>query len=164
MRASTVGILRQRRQIFIVHDRGRHVPGRIDRDVFHGLAQQRRLHAGLADHDPGGPDLGAVVHHLEREVRLVDEHMGVAEIARIPAPALHVGDDGVDLLVVAGSRSGARLAAQLRERRLELAIGLMLRAEFLEHLACVRGLGELLRSRAGSGGACGSSMLRLTRV
>ena len=89
----------QHRHIFVVYDRRRHVPGRIDGDVFHRLAKQRRRHVRLADHDSGAPDLGVVVHHPQREVRQIDDHVGLAEIARIPAPALHIGDDGVDLLV-----------------------------------------------------------------
>src|SRR5262249_3458613 len=63
------------------------------------LAEQRRRHVRLADDDAGGPDLGAVVHHLEREVRQVDHDVSLAEVARIPAPALHIGDDEVDRLV-----------------------------------------------------------------
>ena len=42
MRASTVGILRQRRQVFVLHDRRRHVPGRVDGDELHRLGEQRR--------------------------------------------------------------------------------------------------------------------------
>ena len=98
-------ILLQRRQIFAVDDRRRHVPGRIDRDELHGLGQQRRgMNAGLAGHDLGGPDLRAVLHHLERIIGDVENDIGVAdrgraEVARQPAPALHVDDHGVDLLV-----------------------------------------------------------------
>ena len=50
-------------QIFIVDDRGRHVPGRIDGDELHRLTEQRRRHVLLADYDSGAPDLGAVVCH-----------------------------------------------------------------------------------------------------
>ena len=39
-----------------------------------------------------------IAHDLERVVRDVDHHVGLAEIARQPAPALHVGDDALDLL------------------------------------------------------------------
>ena len=74
------------------------------------------------------------MHHPEREVRLVDDHMRGAEVARIPAPALHIGEDRLDL---PGGIAflGACGAAQFRERRLELAILLVLRAEGVEHLA-----------------------------
>ena len=70
------GILRQRRQILVMYDGRRYVPGRIDGDEFHRFAQERRRHAGLADDDAGGPHLRALMHHLEREVRLIDDHMG----------------------------------------------------------------------------------------
>ena len=89
-------IARQRRQIFVADDRRRHVPGRIDRDVFHRLGQQRRgVVAGLADDDLGRPHRLAVLHHLQRVVGDVDHHIGRADVVRHPAPAFHVGDDGV---------------------------------------------------------------------
>jgi hypothetical protein len=44
-----------------------------------------------------------VVHYLEREVRLIDEHIRTAEVMRIPAPALHVRNNDLDLLVVSGA-------------------------------------------------------------
>ena len=46
-------VLRQGRQIFVVNDRRRHVPGRVDSDVFHLGTEHRRLHARLADDDAG---------------------------------------------------------------------------------------------------------------
>ena len=61
---------------------------------------------GLADHDARLPDLVAVVHDLEREVRDVQHDMRLAEVARHPAPALHIGEDGIDRVLAA-----ARLAA-----------------------------------------------------
>ena len=128
------GILCQRRQILVMHDRRRHVPGRVDGDEFHRLAQQRRRHAGLADDDAGGPHLRAVMHHPEREVRLIDDHVRGAKVARIPPPALHVGEDRLDL-PRAIAFLGACGAAQFREHRLELAILFVLRAEGVEHLA-----------------------------
>ncbi len=59
---------------------------------------------GLPGHHLGGPDLGAVLHHLECIIRDVEDDIGVAdrgraEVARQPAPALHVDDHGVDLPV-----------------------------------------------------------------
>src|SRR6185312_4956898 len=63
---------------------------------------------------------GVGMHHPEREVRLVDDHMRGAEVARIPAPALHVGEDRLDL-PRAIAFLGACGAAQFRERRLEFA-------------------------------------------
>ncbi len=98
-------VLLQRRQVLVVDDRRRHVPGRVDRDELHGLRQQRRrMDAGLAGHYPGGPDLSAVLHHLERIVGDVEDDIGVAdrgraEVARQPAPALHVDEHRVDLPV-----------------------------------------------------------------
>ncbi len=67
--------------------------------------------------------------------------MGVAEVTRIPAPALHVCDHGLDLPGNFALRR-ARLAAQLREHRLELAIRLVLRAEEVECFARIRGIGD----------------------
>ena len=75
--------------------------------------------------------------------------IGFAEVARIPAPALHVHDDGLDLLGVA--LRGVRLAAQLRERRLEPAIGLVLRAEQVECLARIRGIRDAAQDVRGLG-------------
>ena len=37
-----------------------------------------------------------VVHDLEREVGNIDHHISVAEVARQPAPALHVGHHAID--------------------------------------------------------------------
>ena len=42
-------ILLQGRQIFVVDDRRRHVPGRVDGDELHRLRQKRRGVDGLAD-------------------------------------------------------------------------------------------------------------------
>src|SRR4029077_788871 len=55
--------------------------------------------AGVSDHNSGCPNLCAVVHHLERKIGLVDDHISNAEVARVPAPAFHVRDDQIDLLV-----------------------------------------------------------------
>ena len=52
----------------------------------------------LADHDARLPDLRAVVIDAQVEVRDVEHDVGAAEVARHPAPALHGGEDGVDLL------------------------------------------------------------------
>ena len=62
------------------------------------------MDARLSGHDPGGPDLRAVLHHLQRVVGDVEDDIGVAErrhaeVTRQPAPALHVHEHGVDLLV-----------------------------------------------------------------
>ena len=91
------------RQIFIMHDGGRHVPDRIDSDRIHRLAQERGGLSRLTDHNPGSPDPSPFVHHLEREVRQIDQHMRLAQVTRIPAPAFHVGDDGFDLTIMGGS-------------------------------------------------------------
>src|SRR5882757_10003058 len=62
------------------------------------------MRARLAGYHSGGPDLTTVLHHLERIVRNVENDIGVAdrgraELARQPAPALHVDDHGIDLPV-----------------------------------------------------------------
>ena len=62
--------------------------------VSSGVAMRR-----LADHDPGGPERRAVLASpcsVKSGMLTID--IGLAEIARIPAPALHVGEDDVDLL------------------------------------------------------------------
>ena len=106
-------VLRQGGQIFVVDDRRRHVPGRIDGDELHRLRQfRRRMLAGLADDDARGPCLRAVVHQLQGVVGDVEDHIGVAErfrteFARQPAPALHVGAHDIDLAVVPGAVHGA---------------------------------------------------------
>ena len=66
--------------------------------------QRRGMDAGLSGDHLGGPDLRAVLHHLERIVGDVENDIGVAdrgraELARQPAPAFHVDDHGVDLAV-----------------------------------------------------------------
>jgi hypothetical protein len=43
-------------------------------------------------------DLAAIVQR-QRIVRHVDDHVQIAEVARKPAPALHVDDDRVDLVL-----------------------------------------------------------------
>ena len=94
-------ILLQRRQVFVVDDRRRHVPGRVDGDVLHRLREERRRRAGLADHHARLPDRRAVVVDAQREVRDVQHDMRLAEVARHPAPALHVGDDDLVVFFVA---------------------------------------------------------------
>ena len=54
----------------------------------------------------------AVLHHPQRVVRDVQHDVGIAEIARQPAPALHIGDDGVDHIGAARRRRHAIEAAQ----------------------------------------------------
>ena len=66
-------ILLQRRQIFVVHDRRRHVPGRVDGDVLHRLGQQRRRACPACRPRPGWSRAAApFLHHPQREVRDVD--------------------------------------------------------------------------------------------
>src|SRR6516162_1963784 len=62
--------------------------------------------------------------------------MRAPKVARIPAPALHVRDDGLNL-PCAFTLSGG-FATQLRQHCLELAIGLLLRAEAVKRLADIR--------------------------
>src|SRR5262245_41104881 len=59
---------------------------------------------------------------------------------------------------------GARGAAQLREHCRELAILFVLWAERVERLPAYCAAATALRMSAGSGAACGNSILRLTRV
>ena len=116
-------ILLQRGQVFVVDDRRRHVPGRVDGDVLHRLRQERRRRAGLADHDARRPDRRVVVVDAQREVRDVQHHMGLAEIARHPAPALHVGhDDDVVALVALAVEGVDRLLRQPAGRRQALLL------------------------------------------
>ena len=103
-------VLRQRRQIFVAHDRRRYVPGRIDRDELHRLGDLRRRGRGLADNDTGLPDLLAVVHHAQHVVRNVERDVSVTEIARRPAPALHIRDDGLDHVGAARRGNGVEAA------------------------------------------------------
>ncbi len=92
----------------------------------------------LSGHHPGGPDLRAVLHHLERKVRDVENDIGVAdrgraELARQPAPAFHVDDHGVDLAVALRAVDG------LDGPVVEHAGGL----EFGAFLEFAHGLGDL---------------------
>ena len=50
------------------------------------------------------PLLLMVVHDLERVVGHIDHHVSMAEVARQPAPALHVGDNALDLFARLGRR------------------------------------------------------------
>src|SRR5690348_17892285 len=52
--------------------------------------------SGLADDDPGFPIDLAVVEERQSVIGNVDDHVRIAEVARYPAPALHVHDDRVD--------------------------------------------------------------------
>ena len=50
------------------------------------------MDTGLAGDDTRGPDLGAALHHLQRIVRDIEDHIGLAElrfaeVARQPAPS-----------------------------------------------------------------------------
>src|ERR1700736_1208695 len=76
------------------------------------------MDAGFADHDTRLPDRGAVIVDVQRVVRNVQDDMRLAEIARYPAPAFHVGDDDlvVALLALAVERIDGRVG--------ELAAGL----------------------------------------
>ena len=71
----------------------------------------------------------AVLHHLEREVGDVEDHVGIAErrraeLARQPAPALHVDDHGVDLAVAL--RAVDRLDGPVVEHAGRLEVGAFL--------------------------------------
>ncbi len=79
--------------------------------------------AGLSDHDLGVPDRRALVVDAQREVRNVQDHMRLAEVARHPAPALHVGHDDlvVALLALAVERIERRVG-ELAVRRQALAL------------------------------------------
>ena len=61
--------------------------------------------ARLSGHHPGGPDRRTALHHPQRIVGYVENDIGVverrrAELARQPAPALHVDDHGIDGAIV----------------------------------------------------------------
>jgi len=61
--------------------------------------QERRRRLRLAGDDLGAPFDLLIVHDPERVVRDIDHYVGLAEIARQPAPAFPVGDDALDLLM-----------------------------------------------------------------
>ena len=84
---------------------------------IHLLRQERARHARLADHDTRGPNLPAVLDHLECEVRFVDLHTRFAHVAVVPAPALHIGDDGIDATVVRWIEFVDRASIQIASRR-----------------------------------------------
>src|SRR5262249_27553364 len=111
------GLSRLRRQVLVPNDRRRHLPGRVDGDGIHLLRQQRARHARLADHNARGPHLPSVVDHLEGEVGLVDLHTRFADVAVVPAPAFHVGDDSIDAAVVRGIELFDRASIQIAGRR-----------------------------------------------
>ena len=92
------GVGLDRRQHLLQRDRGRHVPGRVDDDVLDLVGEDRRLIGRLADDDAGGVDDLAVLVDVEGEIRNVDPDVEAAEIARHPAPALHVGEDRGDVV------------------------------------------------------------------
>ena len=81
------------RQHFLHRDRGRHVPARIDDNRFHRVGEDRGLVGDLADHGAGGVDDLAVLDDADAVFRDVRDDVELAEVARHPAPALHVGDD-----------------------------------------------------------------------
>ena len=93
-----IRVARIERQQFILNDRLRHVPGRIDKDGIHRCAEKRRRRLRFAGDNLGAPDQTVVAHHPEGVVRNIDHHIGLAEIARQPAPTFHIGDHAVDLL------------------------------------------------------------------
>src|SRR5262249_43749369 len=98
------------------------------------------------------------------KVRQVDHHAGLAHVARIPAPALHVGDDSLDLPV---ARRAVELADRLHIKRagdLELVGALIFLYRFRE-LGVVSQVGGIARhpapappSGARSSGTRGSSI------
>src|SRR5512139_1256322 len=70
----------QRRQIFVLDDRGRHIPGRIDGDELHISAHHRRRLARLPGYDLGVPvRLAIVVENplYDDEVRALTRHEAV---------------------------------------------------------------------------------------
>ena len=73
------------------------------------------------------------MQHLEREVGLVDLHTRFADVARVPAPALHVGDDGVDAAVIRGIELLDRPRVEIAGRR-----------QIVAALKFLHGFGELL--------------------
>ena len=108
------------RQQFILDDRLRHVPRRIDDDIVHRRGQKRRLRLRLAGDDLGAPDDLVVAHDLERVVGNVEHHIGLAEIARQPAPAFHRSGDGVGLLRGGRTVDGGERAAVDHAGRLDV--------------------------------------------
>src|SRR5215831_15617063 len=85
----------QGRQVFLLDDRRWHIPGRIDRDELHFGTEHRRRQIRFADHDFRVPVDLVVIVERERVIRDVDDNMRIAQVARCPAPALHIHDDHV---------------------------------------------------------------------
>ena len=75
---------------------GRDRPVGIEHDVADRVAEHRRSVVGLADDDPGIQNRFRADHHLEDEIRHIDEYIGVAEIIRHPASPFHVEQDLLD--------------------------------------------------------------------
>ncbi len=71
--------------------------------------------ARFADHGAGLPDLRAVVVDAQMIVRDVEHDVGLAEVARHPAPPLHGGEHGVE------SPGAARRIQRLDGRAVQLA-------------------------------------------
>ena len=118
MRSSTVGsCCSAGRYSLLMIDGGTFQVGLTVMNFIVSVSSGVALVAGLAAHDLGLPHLRAVLHHPQGEVGNVDHHVGVAEVARQPAPALHVGEDDVDVAVALRpvdrvDRRGGELAAR----------------------------------------------------
>src|SRR5215475_6859964 len=85
----------QGRQVFLLDDRRWHIPGRIDRDELHFGTEHRRRQIRFADHDFRVPVDLVVVVERECVIRDVDDNMRIAQVARCPAPALHIYYDEI---------------------------------------------------------------------
>ncbi|MEE7470041.1 hypothetical protein MOF8_26965 [Methylobacterium oryzae] len=87
--AAVAGELRRHR----LQDRGRDVPGRVDDRVFHRAREQGRARFRLADDDPRLVAHDAAPIGAEAVFRHVDQDVIRAQVARQPAPPLHVDDE-----------------------------------------------------------------------
>jgi len=93
------------------------------------------------------------VHHFEREVRLIYEHVAVAQVRGYQRQRSMFATM-ISICLDASPFATRRLAAQLRERRLELAIGLVLRAVAVECFARIRRIRHAAQDVRGLGAAC----------
>ena len=94
--------LLQRRQDVLLHHRLGRVPIRIEDDGLHVGGEHGRGIADRADQRLVGINGLPVLHDVQHERGRVVPHIDVAEVLGHPAPALHVDDQPLDVLVAAG--------------------------------------------------------------
>ena len=92
-------------QPFTLHDALRHSPGRVEHDTFDHFSKLRCRGAARLTHD-GSVRLDDLV--IDRQAQLIFGHVcdeiHRAQIAREPAPAIHIGADELALFDLIGGR------------------------------------------------------------